>query len=340
MTATPESYLTNYDAVRAQLEKLEIAQVREIARSAGGRPLHAVEYGQFEPIHRQANLSAALSAGDPGAFFGPGREKQVLLIGAAVHGAEMESIAAVMHLISLMETGHDRDGVEWPQLVDAASRLRLVIVPIANPDGRARIPDDDALLWSEAEVEQYRHGLGADGKPIGWMPGCFSPHPKDPNTETFLGGYFNDAGVNPSHGAFLDPGIAPEAHALVDLAHEETADAYLDLHSCSAGPFFIVGSDYIPSQLAARHSHFDGAWRTKMRVHQLPAPDWTTRSSRQVMGLGDYVYHKAGALPLLFEGGSGSRYSGENIHRQIVETYLLLVEAVCEIAVTEGLKAQ
>ena len=338
MAATPASYLTNCSAIWALLEKLEIAQVREIARSPGGRPLHAVEYGRFEPIDRKANLSAALSAGDPKAFYGPGREKPVLLISAAVHGAEMESIAAVMHLISLMETGCDRDGVEWPQLVDAASRLRLVIVPIANPDGRARIPSDDALSWTEAEVEQYRHGLGPDGEPIGWMPGCFSPHPKDPETEVFLGGYFNDAGVNPSHGAFLDPAIAPEAHAIANLAHGETADAYLELHSCSAGPFFIVGPDFIPAQLAARHSHFDGAWRTRMRARQLPAPDWTTHSSRQVMGLGDFVYHKAGSLPLLFEGGAGSRYSGEGVHRQIVETYLLLFEAVCEIAVTEGLK--
>ena len=339
MTATPTSYLTNCSAVWSVLDDLEVAQVREIARSPGDRPLLAVEYGQMEPFDRRANLSAALSAGDPQAFFGPGRDQPVLLISAAVHGAEMESIAAVMHLISLMETGRDRDGVEWPQLAAAASRLRLVIVPIANPDGRARIPHDDALPWTEDEVEHYRHGLGPDGQPIGWMPGCFSPHPKDPETEVFLGGYFNDAGVNPSHGAFLDPSIAPEAHAIADLALSETADAYLELHSCSAGPFFIVGSDYIPPQLAARHSHFDGAWRTKMRARKRPAPDWTTHSSRGAMGLGDYVYHKAGSLPLLFEGGAGSRYSGEDIHRQIVETYLLLLEAVCEIAVAEGFKA-
>ena len=70
----------------------------------------------------------------------------------------------------------------------------------------------------------------------------------------------------------------------------------------------------------------------------LPAPTWTTRSRRQVMGLDEVMYHRTGLLPLVFEGGSGERYSGRNIHRQVVETYLLLFEAVCGIAVAEGLK--
>jgi len=338
MGDTPGSYLTNYDAVCACLRELRTGQVREIGRSPGGRALLAVSYGEFEPIERRANFSAALSAGAPEAFYGPGRKKPALVISAAVHGAEMESIAAVMHLISLLETGRDRDGREWPALLGALEQMRLVAVPVANPDARARIPSDDALAWADDEMEQYRHGLGPDGEPIGWMPGCFAPHPKDPAAQVFLGGYFNDAGVNPSHGALLERDISPEAHALADLALEETADCFLDLHSCGAGPFFILGSSFIPADLAARQSHFDGAWRARMRERGLPAPDWSTRSQRQVMGLGDYVYHKAGSLPLLFEGGDGHRYSGGDVHRQIAETYLLLFETVCEIAVAEGLK--
>ena len=338
MGDTPDSYVTNYEAVCAHLQALALGQVHEIGRSPGGRALLAVSYGELEPVDRRANHSAAMSAGEPDAFYGPGRQKPVLLISSAVHGAEMESIAAVMHLISLLETGLDRDGERWPALLECLQRMRLVIVPVANPDGRARIPSDDALGWTEDELEQYRHGLGADGKPIGWLPGCFSTHPKDPKVETFLGGYFNDAGVNPSHGALLSRTICPEAHALADLALEETADCFLDLHSCGSGPFFILGSEFIPTDLSSRQRHFDGAWRTRMRARRLPAPDWSTRSQRQAMSLDDYIYHKSGAMPLLFEGGDGHRYTGPDIHRQIVETYLLLFEAIGEIAVTEGLK--
>ena len=52
----------------------------------------------------------------------------------------MESIAALQHLISLLESGRDLDGVEWPQLLESARQLRLVLVPVANPDGRPAFP--------------------------------------------------------------------------------------------------------------------------------------------------------------------------------------------------------
>jgi len=334
----PESYLTSYDRVCEYLNGVRKGQVEEIGRSAGNRPLLSVSYGELEPFERRATLSAALSAGMPEAFYGPGRDKQVLLISAAVHGAEMESIAGVMNLISLLESGRDLGGVEWPRLAEYAARLRLVIVPVANPDGRARIDSDDPVSWTEDEMEKYRHGLGADGKPNGWMPGCFVPHPRNLEEDSFLGGYFNDAGVNPSHGVFLDREIAPEPHILADLAWTETADCFLDLHSCGAGPFFITGYGYIPEEMTTRQSHFDGTWRTKMRQRGLPAPGWTTRSQREAMGLEQFVYHRSGSLPLLFEGGDGSRYDGDNIHRQIIETYMLLFEAVCEIGAEESFK--
>ena len=99
----PASYLTNYEQVCAYLDGLEKGDVKEIARSYGGRPIHAVSYGAFEAVERRANLSAAYSANAPEDFFGPGRDKQVLLVSAAVHGAEMESIAGVMNLIEVNE---------------------------------------------------------------------------------------------------------------------------------------------------------------------------------------------------------------------------------------------
>jgi hypothetical protein len=335
---TPASYLTRCDSVEAYLSTISRGQVLQIGRSAGDRALHAVCYGSFEAIERQANLSSALSAQQPEAFFGSGRDKQVLMITSAVHGAEMESIAAVMHLISVLESGCDLDGIQWPALAASAAGLRIVIVPIGNPDGRARIDADDPLDWSEQQMEKYRHGLDADGEPNGWMPGCFTPHPRPPGHDAFLGGYFNDAGVNPSHGVFLDRALAPETHMLADLAEAETADCLLDLHSCSAGPFFISGYRYIPDEMTSRQSYFDGAWRSRMRQAGLPAPVWTTRTGRSVLGLEEFIYHRTGALPLLFEGGSGSRYTTDNTHRQIVETYMLLFETVCQIGATEGFK--
>ena len=337
MTAPP-SYVTNPGAVARALASLERADVVDLGRSVGGRPLTAVRYGAFEPIDRRANHSAAWSAGDPEAFFGR-RDKRAIVIVSAIHGAELESIAGVMHLISVLERGTDLDGVAWPAIARAAADLRIVIVPIANPDGRARIPADDPLQWSAREMEIYRHGADAAGEPVPWIPGCFSPHPQVLAERSVLGGYFNDAGVNPSHGAFLERAISPEAHLLAELAEAETADTWLDLHSCGSGPFFIRGMGFAPPEVGARQAYVDGAWRVRQRQRGLPAPDGAGRpSSRRAMGLAGVVYHRAGCLPLCFEGGTGERYAGENVHRQIVETYLTVFETVFEIGVHEGFR--
>ncbi len=339
---TPASYLTDYGRVRKFLESLKRGQVNEITRSPGGRPIHAVSYGEFEPVERTANLTSALAARKPEAFYGTGRSKQALVICSAVHGAEMESIAGVMNLISLMESGSDLDGVEWPRLCEYCSRVRLVIVPVTNPDGRCRVDSDDPTTWTRAEVERYRHGLDGDGNEIGW-PACKVPHPRDPKSDSVLGAYFNDAGVNPDQGGFLDRSVAPETHAVLDLALAETADCFLELHSCGAGPMFMVGFDHLPERMSVRQAHFDGAWRTKMRAQGLPAPGWTTWATTGAVILTQLAYHTAGALPLLFEGGSGSRYTdgadGKSVHRQIIETYLLMFEAVAEIGIEEGFRA-
>jgi len=336
--SAPTSYVTNPDAVSKTLSSLTVGDVTELGKSYGGRSIVAVRYGEFEPIDRRANLSSAHSARDPEAFFGS-RKKRVLVISSAVHGAEIESIAGVMNLISVLESGQDLKGNKWPTISEGAAGLRIVIVPITNPDGRVRIPSDDQLEWSNDQMETYRHGADVDGKPVEWIPGCFSPHPQRFEERSVMGGYFNDAGVNPSHGAFFDRDISPEAHLLSDLAYDETADCFLDLHSCGSGPFFITGMGALSTEFIGRQTNIDGAWRVRMRQRQLPAPNWVNKlSGRKAMGLAGVIHHRSGSLPLCFEGGSGSRYSGGNIHQQIIDTYLTLFETLIEIGVTEGYK--
>lgn len=86
----PEFYRNGVEEVERVLDGLKKADVSEIGRSAGGRPIYAVAYGEKEPIERTANLSSALAGRKPEAFSGEGRQKQVALIVSAVHGAETE----------------------------------------------------------------------------------------------------------------------------------------------------------------------------------------------------------------------------------------------------------
>ncbi|MCD6508518.1 hypothetical protein J7M22_18100 [Candidatus Poribacteria bacterium] len=334
---TPDFYKTDLKSLEKRLANLKKGGRKQIGLSAGKRPIYAVFYGEKEPIERTANLSSALAAQKPEAFFGKKRRKQVLMIISAVHGAEMESIAGVMNLLSVLETGKDLKGQAWPELKAAADRLRLVIVPCLNPDGRARIPSDDPTRWTEAEREKYRHGLYLDGSPIGW-PACKVPHPRDPMQHAFLGGYFNDAGVNPLHGVFLPPEIAPETHAALALALEETPDCVLDLHSCGSGPFFIVGDVALPESYNRRQYYIDGFCRRLLQERLGIHRPWMVQGKEGALTLNSTYYHLCGALPLIFEGAHGAHEGNRYTHGQIVDMYLTIFEGLMIVGSREGFK--
>jgi hypothetical protein len=336
--ANLDYYPTSLADIERTLGDLKRGSVREFGRSAGGRPLWSVAYGAFEPIQRTANLSSALAAGQPEAFFGrERREKPVMLITSAIHGGEMESIAAVLNLIQVMEVGTDLMGNAWPGLAAVAERFRLALVPCLNPDGRARISLDDPTLWSEDEIEKYRHGLHADGSRITW-PACKVPHPRDPQQDGFLGSYFNDAGVNPLHGVFLSPEIAPETHAAFALALEETPDLLLDLHSCGVGPFFIVGDPSLPEAYNRRCHYLDGfvrkALKDRLGIHRA----WTTVGKEGALTFSSACYQICGALPLLFEGPNGAYGSYRYRPEEIVAMYLVMFEALMTVGAEERFK--
>ena len=123
MTA-PAHYPTTLAAVDAALSSASKGSASVVGRSVGGRDISCISYGELEPIEHTANLSSALSGRQPEAFFGAQpRQKPVMLITAAAHGAEMESIAGVLNLISVLETGADLKGETWPDLAEAAGQL-------------------------------------------------------------------------------------------------------------------------------------------------------------------------------------------------------------------------
>ena len=333
----PECYATRLDDIGEALGRASRGEVRQIGESAGGRPIQAIAYGEKEPIEHAANLSSALAAGKPEGFFGERRrERPVLLIHAAAHGAEMEGIAATLNLVSIMETGADLKGQEWPGL-EAAGEMRLIIVPCLNPDGRARVPVDDPTIWTEDEVEKYRIGLNADGSRIGW-PECKVPHPRDPKADGFLGAYFTDAGVNPLHGVFLSPAVAPETHCMMALAVDEKPDCVLDLHSCSAGPFFIVGCGSLPEKISRRQHYIDGFYRALMRERLGMHRAWTTEGHEGALTLDGAYYHLCQALPLVFESTDGTDPQRPLTHEQIVDSQLVAIEALVTIGAREGFK--
>ena len=318
-------YRTSLEDVAEILSGLKKGRAFEFGRSAGGRPLRAVRFGD-EPPKRQANFSSALAANKPEAYFGENRTRCLVIV-ACEHGAEMEGTAACLNLIALVDSGRDLMGKERPELSGLLSKVRLVVVPVANPDGRARIPSGDPTGWSEDEMEKYRHGLWADGSRITW-PACKAWHPMPPDRVGFLGGYFNDRGVNPAQAAFFGEELAPETRAVLRLVEAEAPDCVLDLHSCGSGPFFIVGGRFLPEELTARQCYLDGVYRRMMSERGFCPKPWTVRSKGGALSIYSAYYHVSGALPLVFEGANGSQETNRQTKEEIVESYMIAFEAV------------
>ncbi|HUW55652.1 MAG TPA: M14 family zinc carboxypeptidase, partial [Planctomycetota bacterium] len=312
----PDFYPTRLDELDAFLGKLKEGEVRAFGTSAGGRPLHVVTYGDKEEVTRTAPLSAALESGKPETFYGE-TARQVLMIVCTIHGGEMEGIAGAANLMNVLETGKDLKGKAWPVIAEGAGKMRFVIVPSANPDGRARIPKDDPKTWTEEEVTLFRHGRYRTGELAHW-PGCKAPLPAPEEDYEYIGGYFNDARVMPDHGYFLGRELAPEPHALVELALAEHADLVLDLHSCETGPFMIVGDPCLPEPLREAEFRIDGAFRQRLRDRNLGARPWTVRTHNEIISLRQLYWHVAGAQPIIFEGPNGMWKDNIWSHEQIV----------------------
>ena len=243
----PEGYLDEPDSIPvfwkassseiAQFLKndVKIGQVELLGKSAGGRPVWGAGYGTPRKGTGTTTWSGASSIGKIETFRGPDSDKKVLVLIAGVHGFELEPIVGVMNLLSVFETGHDFAGNPRPELLSLRDSLdRIYIVPLANPDGRDRVPirmekfrgsDPDAY-----HVHEYLNTGGIkDGELIGW-PACKEFIPLDFSKVEFPGSYPNDNGVNIMHDDFFG-NMQPETHILCNLAIREKPDIILNLHT-------------------------------------------------------------------------------------------------------------
>lgn len=207
-------------------------QVKVIGNSAGGRPIYAVFYGKARQGKGTSTFSGSLGYGDVRVYRGPDHGKKVYLGMAAVHGGEFEGIVGMVNLLSVIETGKDLRGKEWPEIMSIVGKLdRVVLIPIMNPDGRARIPlRMEAYRGNDETVAEFLNtGGNPDGTLTGW-PEVKEHIPADFNRPGFPGGYPNDAGVNIQHDDFLGK-HQPETEALFSLAAEERPDLILNMHT-------------------------------------------------------------------------------------------------------------
>lgn len=247
----PDFWVSTVDGVNRFLAKnVRSGSVQSIGTTAGGRTIRAVVYGTPRAGKGTSTFSGALGFRDVRAFIGPDHGRKVYLGLASVHGGEFEGIAGMVNLISVLETGKDLRGREWPEITAAAKSLdRIILVPVTNVDGRSRVPlRMEKFRGSDETVHEYFNTGGlAGGKMIGW-PQCKEFIPLDFSRVEFPGGYPNDAGVNFQHDDFFGR-RQPETQALFELAARERPDLIMNMHTGAVFPIMLrpfVEPDLVP----------------------------------------------------------------------------------------------
>jgi hypothetical protein len=331
--AAPDFWKVAWEEVEAYLRTVVCGSVWEIGRSQGGHPIRAVAYGEYEPVSRRTTYSGAVAAGHPEDFYDPRqRRKSVLVIFSAIHAAEIEGTAACLNFAHVMETGTDLRGRRWDELRELAGQLRVVLVPLAQPDGRIRVPVRNLIGGTEDDLYYYGQGVMRNGEILRW-PDCKRRQPQPLDEMALLGGYYNDAGVNIQHDDFFAAQVAPETRALIDLVRAETADCFMGLHSCGSGPFITAPENLIAPRCQFHQAQIAALVADRHRRDGLRPGGGSHTEPQGGFYLHTALHHTCGALPLLFEFPHGLAMKPFTFD-EIVDVGLSLFEEVMRYGVT------
>ena len=323
--SSPAYWITSNQDVEKYLNKNAVkGKVFVGGKSAGGRDILAYEYGRKEPLALSTTLSSACAAGHPEAFLQPSaRKKPVLMIYSTIHGAEVEGCAALMNLINIIEHQCDLCGREQHELSSVLDNYRLIIVPLAQPDGRERVKVDSFVGESLEVFKYYAHGA--------WRNGSFVQYPEHKmilplpaKGIKYLGGYFNDNRVNIQHDDFFGK-TQPETRALLELARNEIPDCILSCHSCEADPGFGAPDAYISENCRALQSQVAGVVTSAQLAAGLRVFPRSNLNMHNYFYLQDILHMATGALPLLYEFPHGTR-NASFTYQEIIDLGLTLFE--------------
>ena len=344
----PSFFKSTIEDVAKEIEKVMIGKTEQIAISPGGLPVFAVFYGEKDDLHSQANYNSAVATRNPAHYARKDKNSKpsVFLLGP-VHGQEVEGIVGLVNLIHIAETGKDYRGKSWPEISRKLEQCRVIIVPLANPDGRRRCPYDSFVGLPTEIMTKYGQGTRRDGSFYGW-PGAKAVHPMKGDV-AILGSYFNDDGINPMHDEFFDP-MAAETEAIMDLARKEAPDLTVSLHSHENYPF-ILQPTYVPWYLKEQVYELAMAVNQRYKKEGLahmdpeyipkPAIEDKTYPPRKSFNLVSALHHTSGTMSFTFEcsHGSVSDNKPEPIvdHEDILDIQLYLYDEMLDYAIKNRL---
>jgi hypothetical protein len=307
----PRWWLTLPDETQAALGKLKGVSQWEIGRSAGGHPILAAAWGAREDLPNRTSLSlgSALAGGSAAAFYGEGeRKRQTLLFIGNAHGIEFEGTVAAVNMLSVLATGKDLRGRRWPRMHREGRKLRVVVIPTLNVDGRMRHAEVTHFLDKDAaEYREICQGDWKTGEKITW-PKSKLHFPIPPDQVKKMGGYFNDCGVNLVYDTGLGCDPQPETAALLRLCREEMPDCAVCSHT-NRGSLVETPDSFVPSYYRQRQVQIGAIVGARCLregvIRRYAVPQGTQGYAGEVFYQTDLIYHACGALPLLVEFPAG-----------------------------------
>ncbi|NLW51467.1 MAG: hypothetical protein GXY85_11600 [Candidatus Brocadiaceae bacterium] len=321
------------------LAAVQAGEVSTMGTSPGGRPIRLVAYGERESAGGKANFNSAVAAREPSAYMDrASRTKPVVFFVGPVHGHEVEGLTGLVNLMHVMETGADLRGRPQDELRALAERCRLLILPTGNPDGLARFEPGTLQGLEGDDIRFWGQGTWSDGRLCGW-PQCKRVHPMRADQVSFLGCYYDDAGVNPMHDEFTRA-MSASAPAILDVARREGPDLTAVLHSSGHAPHFGRPA-YTP---LAVQEHVRALYRVfQARLEPLGIPSGGAPEPRPEGGefpaslnLTGMLYHVCGGVPFTFECPHGVRTDRVRLLglEEILEVQLALYCSMLEFALS------
>jgi hypothetical protein len=337
-----KSRLSDVDAAVRDVKK---GNVEIVAKSAGGRNIYLVSYGEKPRWNSSANYNSAVAGLDPASYARKdGTQRPVVLLLGPVHGSEFEGVVGMVNLLHVAETGRDLRARPWKRLSENLAKCRVLIVPCGNPDGRARCRFDSWVGEELSTHERATMGTRPDGMNYQW-PSVKRIHPMRGAPVGSLGAYFNDEGVNLMHDEWFAP-MAPETRAWFKLAREEAPDFIVSLHSHASDPS-VEPTAYVPravketikqfgDRLQKRYAeaglpHRSGGPEPKEDGATFPPPPFNLTSA---------LCHACGAVSLVFECcvGVKTKPYATLTHEQILDLQLLMADELLQFAVEHPVK--
>ena len=344
----PDYWRTGLDDIEKAIAGVKKGKVEIVCLSAGGRPVYQIFYGEPNDVKNQANVSSAMAvatrvlpAGTTNnlVYYADKSSKDyrpTLYLVGAIHATEVEGTAALMNLISILETGKDLRGVEFPLITQSAEKMNFIINLCANPDGRARFPYHSVVGLHPDISNYYTMGTWKGGE-LSSYPLNKSVHPMLPALKEgdFLGCYYNDDGINLMHDFFFT-NPSNETKALLQTAEKHAPDFTVLFHSGGNNIFHTAGSGYLVIPAKTKIRSFVSALRARYQTKGFEfgssnGTDGINDSDTGFFNLTSALTHVTGEPCITFESNSSSDAPGTRYtHEQIYNQHMMLFEELCK----------